>query len=397
MGSPSARIESCRLHAASLAVHGGLEPDPGTGAILPPIVQSTTFVQAGVGQDKGYTYSRSGNPTVTALERHLGSLYGAERAIAFGTGMAATTALCLSTLRSGDHVLVSDVVYGGTLRLLREVLAPFGIEYTAVDTSDLERVERALTGRTRLVIVETPANPTLKLTDLYAVHELVHAHGAVYAVDNTFLTAFQQDPFAFGADCVIDSTTKYVDGHNATVGGVLVTRDPALEARLRFTQNAVGNTQKPFDAWLTLQGAKTLPLRLRHQSQTALQVARHLEDHGDVRCVSYPGLASFPQFDLAQRQQRSPGALIAFELEGGIPACHAFLGNVRLIALAENLGSVQTLVTHPASMTHADVPVEARRAAGIGDGLIRLSVGLEDPRDLIADLERALCAGKVIA
>ena len=375
---------------ATRAIHGGLAPDPATGAILTPIHQTTTYVQEAVGRHKGFTYTRSGNPTVAALERNLGELEGAPPAAAFATGMAALTALCLATLKSGDRVVLSDVIYGGTVRLLRAVLGPFGIRTALVDTSEPAAARRALQEETRLVVIESPGNPTLKLTDIQAVAEAAHAAGALLAVDNTLLTPALQAPLALGADVVVYSTTKYIEGHNATVGGALLTRDPELLAKVRFAQNAVGFPQAPFEAWLTLRGIKTLPLRMERHSANALEVARFLESHPAVSRVAHPWLDSFPQADLARRQQRAGGGMIAFEVHGGTDAGIRVMNSVRLCALAENLGAVETLITHPASMTHGELRPEERAAAGITDGLIRLSVGLEDPEAIIEDLGGAL-------
>jgi cystathionine beta-lyase/cystathionine gamma-synthase len=304
--------------------------------------------------------------------------------------MAATTALCLALLGSGDRVVVSQAVYGGTVRLLRQVLAPFGVEAEFTDTADDQALTRSLHKPTRFVFIETPANPTLKLTDIRMAARLAHQAGALLVVDNTLLTPALQQPFDFGADVVLHSTTKFIEGHNATVGGALITQNAELHERFRFTRNAIGAIQSPFPAWLTLQGVKTLPLRMAQHSANALHVARFLEAHEQVTNVAYPGLESFAQFELAQRQQTAGGALIAFELQGGVAAGIRLMNSVRLCALAENLGAAETLITHPASMTHADVPPAQREAAGITDGLVRLSVGLEDPRDLIADLTKAL-------
>jgi len=377
---------------ATLALHAGAAPDPATGAILTPIYQSTTFVQEAVGAHKGFTYSRSGNPTVAALERRLAALEGTEHASCYATGLAATTALALGLLKGGDRAVVSDVAYGGTIRLFGQVLPPFGVHADFVDTSDPALLAAALETPARLVFLETPANPTLKLTDIAACARLAHAAGALVAVDNTILTPALQRPFELGADIVLHSTTKYIDGHNATVGGALLTRDAALHERLVWMRNAIGAIQSPFNAWLTLQGVKTLPLRMERHCANALQVARFLEGHPRVTRVAYPGLDSFPQRKLALRQHRAGGALLAFEVEGGTEAGIRVLNSTRLCALAENLGSAETLITHPASMTHAAVPAEQRRATGITDGLVRLSVGLENPDDLIDDLRRALSA-----
>jgi cystathionine beta-lyase/cystathionine gamma-synthase len=387
--------ERARPEFATLAIHGGLRPDPSTGAILTPIHQTTTYVQDAVGVDKGFTYTRSGNPTVAALERNLGQLDGVLPAAAFATGMAALSALFLALLKSGDRVVVSDVVYGGTVRLLRKVLEPLGVRATFVDTSSIDALRAALAAPAKLVLIETPANPTLKLTDIAAAAEVAHAAGALLAVDNTFLTPALQRCFELGADIAVYSTTKHIEGHNATVGGALLARDPALLERFRFVQNAVGFAQAPFDAWLTLRGIKTLQLRIAQHSVNALEVARFLEAHPRIRDVRYPGLRSFPQYELAQRQHVAHGGLIAFEVEGGVGSGIRLMNSVRLCALAESLGAVETLITHPASMTHATIPPDERAAIGISDGLVRLSVGLEAPGDVIADLAQALEAKAV--
>ncbi len=377
------------------AIHGGLAPDPTTGAILTPIYQTTTFAQEAVGVHKGYTYTRSANPTVTALERNLGALEDALPAASFATGMAALAALCLATLRAGDRVVIGTVVYGGTVRLLRRVLGDFGVRAVAVDTSDITALRAALAAEpTRLLLIESPGNPTLILTDIAAAAAAAREFGALLAVDNTLLTPVLQRPLDLGAGVVVHSTTKYIEGHNATVGGALLTRDEELLAKIRFVQNAVGFPQAPFEAWLTLRGIKTLPIRMERHSRTAQCVAEWLEGHAAVARVAYPGLASFPQRDLAQRQQRGAGGLIAFELRGGADSGRRAMGAVRLCALAENLGAVESLITHPVTMTHAALTPEERAQAGIGDGLIRLSVGLEEPEAIIEDLTVALAAAE---
>lgn len=374
------------------AIHAGQTPDPATGALLTPIYQTTTYVQSAVGQDKGYTYSRSGNPTVAALERKLGELEGGLPATCYNTGLAATTALCLALLKAGDHVIASDVVYGGTVRLLRQVLAPFGVTASYVDGSDPANISKALQPNTRLIFIESPANPTLKLTDIAAAARVAKDSGALLCVDNTLLTPALQAPLELGADIVLHSTTKYIEGHNATVGGALVTRRPELQEQLKFTQNAIGAIQSPFNAFLTLQGSKTLPIRMERHCANALAVARFLETHPRIHSVAYPGLESFPQHELAKRQQRAGGGLIAFEVKGGTDAGIRLMNSVKLCALAENLGAVETLITHPASMTHASVPAAQRAELGITDGLVRISAGIEDLQDLLDDIARALAA-----
>ena len=378
-------------HYSTQAIHSGPGPDPQSGALLTPIHQSTTYLQDGIGRDRGYTYTRTGNPTVAALEQRLGILEGVELpAIAFATGMAATTTLFLALLKAGDRIVVSDVVYGGTVRVLQQVFDSFQVEAEFVDTSDLEALRIALQKPARLLFLETPANPTLKLTDIEAACKLAQAAGVQVAVDNTFLTSALQRPLDLGADIVVYSTTKYIEGHNSTVGGALITADEKLYERLKFVQGTAGTTQAPWESWLTLRGLKTLPLRLEKHSSNALAVAEFLAAQEQVKEVFYPFLPSFSQYELAQKQQSGGGGMLSFELHGGLEAGAEFIQNLKLFALAENLGAVESLVTHPATMTHGSVPVEQRHAAGISDGLIRLSVGLEAPQDLIADLDWAL-------
>jgi cystathionine beta-lyase/cystathionine gamma-synthase len=373
-----------------LAIHGGVSPDAAFGAILTPIYQSTTYVQEAVGVHKGFTYSRAANPTVDALERALGALEDTPPAVCFATGMAAITTLFLSILKSGDHAVISDFVYGGTVRLFQQLLGGLGIDYTFVDASRPELVDQAITPRTKIVFIETPGNPTLKLVDIAAIAEVAHRHGVKLAVDNTFLTPVLQPIFDLGADISVLSTTKYIEGHNSTVGGSLATRDEKLLERVRLIRKTTGCIQSPQEAWLTLRGLKTLPSRIRQHSENALVVAQWLEAHPAVAHVSYPGLPSFPQRELAARQHIAHGGMLAFEIKAGAEAAITLMNSVKLCSLAENLGAVETLITHPVSMTHADVPAEKRLEIGITDGLIRLSVGLEAPEDIIADLEQAL-------
>jgi len=373
-------------------IHAGVEPDPVTGSILTPIYQTTTFVQESVDKylSKGYTYSRSGNPTVRALERKITDLEGGADTVCFSTGMAAINALFMSMLNAGDHAVISDVAYGGTYRLATKVFARFGVEFTFADTSDAEVVREALRPDTKLVLIETPANPTLKCSDIAAISELTRSRGIVHAVDNTFLTPYYQLPLELGADVVIHSTTKYMDGHNATIGGAAVARSAELDERIRFIQNATGTIMSPQVAWITLQGVKTLSVRMDRQCENAMELARFLESHPKVARVMYPGLESFPYHELSKRQATGFGAMLWFEVEGGVEAGKKIMDTVRLCTLAENLGSVETLITHPATMTHADVEPAERGRVGITDGLVRVSVGMEDVDDLKADLETAL-------
>ncbi len=375
----------------TLCIHAGQEPDPTTGAVMTPIVLSTTFKQDGPGAHKGYDYSRAGNPTRTALEGCLAALEGAKHAIAFGSGCAATTAVLL-TLRSGDHVLVGDDVYGGTFRIFDKVLQAFGIEATFLDLTEPARVREAIRPSTRLVWMETPSNPMLKVFDVAAVAEVARAAGVPLAVDNTFATPVLQRPLELGATACVHSTTKYLNGHSDVVGGAVMTSDDALAERLHFLQKAVGGVPSPFDCYLVLRGIKTLGVRVRRHVETARVVAEWLEGHDGVKSVRYPGLPSHEGYTLASSQMRGPGGMITLDLDGGLPHATAFLRALRVFACAESLGGVESLAEHPALMTHASLAPEARRALGIGDGLIRLSVGLEDASDLLADLEGGFAA-----
>lgn len=373
-------------------IHAGVTPDPVTGAILTPIHQSTTFVQDSVEEymAKGFSYSRAGNPTVAAFEEKLAILEGGAGATAYGTGMAATTAVMLTMLGAGSHCVMSDVVYGGTHRFATQVMARFGVEFSFVDTSDPKNIADAIRDTTTLVFTETPANPTLKLTDLAAVSEAARERGVTHAVDNTFLTPYFQRPIELGADLVVHSTTKYMDGHNATLGGGVVAASDELHQRLRFMQKSAGLIMSPQVAWLTMQGIKTLSERMDRQSANAMEVATFLEGHPKVARVAYPGLESFPQHELAGRQASGFGAMAWFEVEGGVEAGKKLMAAVGLWSLAENLGAVESIITHPVTMTHGDMTPAEREAVGITDGLVRLSVGLEDAEDLIDDLAQAL-------
>ena len=380
------------MRFATKQIHAGVEPDPTTGAILTPIYQSTTYVQESVDRylEKGYSYSRSGNPTVQALDKKLAELEGGAACASFGTGMAAIHGVLLAFLNAGDHVVVSDVAYGGTYRLCTKVFTRFGVAFTFADTSDPDDVKKSMRDNTRLILTETPANPTLKLTDIAAISAIAKEHGVPHAIDNTFLTPYYQRPIELGADLIVHSTTKYLDGHNATVGGAVVSATDELHEKVAFVQNATGAIMSPQVAWLTLQGCKTLTVRMDGQSANAMAIAKFLEGHPKVGTVRYPGLPSHPQYELATRQASGYGAMVWFEVEGGMAAGKAIMDSLELWTLAENLGSVESLVTHPVTMTHADVDEAERKRVGITDGLVRLSVGLEDAQDLIDDLEKAL-------
>ncbi|MEM7432874.1 MAG: PLP-dependent aspartate aminotransferase family protein [Pseudomonadota bacterium] len=375
-------------------IHAGVTPDPTTGAILTPIFQSTTFVQPSVDEylSKGFTYSRSGNPTVRALEMKLADLEGGVDAACFGTGMSAILATMLAFLENGAHAVVSDVAYGGTYRLSTKILSKFGVNYTFADTSNPDDVAAKVTSDTKMILTETPANPTMKVSDIAAVSEIAKKVGAVHAVDNTFLTPYYQLPFELGADISVHSTTKYMDGHNATVGGAVISKTQEHADAVRFIQNSTGTVMSPQVAWLTLQGCKTLSVRMDAQSASAMEIARFLEGHPKVKQVAYPGLESFAQHELSKRQASGFGAMFWFEVEGGVAAGKKLMDNIEVWTLAENLGSVESLITHPVTMTHADVEPAERARVGIIDGLVRASVGLEDTEDLIDALKVALDA-----
>jgi cystathionine beta-lyase/cystathionine gamma-synthase len=376
---------------ATLCIHAGQEPDPVSGAVMTPIVLASTFVQDGPGNYKNYDYSRAGNPTRTALEGCLAALEGAKHGITFGSGCAATTALLL-TLKSGDHVLCGDDVYGGTFRIFDKVMKQFGVSSTSMDMSDPKKVEAAVRPETKLIWMETPSNPMLKVFDIAALADIAKKKGLVLAVDNTFATPMLQQPLALGATVVVHSTTKYLNGHSDVVGGAALTSDDALAEKLHFIQKSVGGVPSPFDCYLVLRGLKTLAVRMKQHVQSAQVLVEHLAKHPKVEKVFYPGLASHPGHEVAKRQMKGMGGMISFELKGGVPASTAFLKALRVFACAESLGGVESLAEHPAIMTHASLPPEARKTLGIGDGLIRLSVGLEDVEDLREDLERGFAS-----
>ena len=377
-----------RARFSTVCLHAGQEPDPATGAIITPIYQTSTYVQEALGKHKGYEYGRTQNPTRMALERNVAAIEGGKAGFAFASGMAAIGAVA-TLLQAGDHVVVSDNTYGGTFRFFDKVLRRYQISFTYVDTSTLDQVERAMTPATRLLFVETPTNPVMRLTDLRAAADLAHRHDVRLVVDNTFASPYIQRPIELGADLVIHSTTKYLNGHSDSVGGIVVAvRDDDI-AWLTFVQNAEGAILGPFDSWLVLRGTKTLPLRMRQHSATGMALAEFLAGHPKVRHVYYPGLPTHPQYALATCQMRGFGGMLAFEL-GSLDAARRLLNGVRLLALAESLGGVETLISHPATMTHASVPAERRAATGITDGLVRISAGLEDVEDLKEDLSQAL-------
>ncbi|MCC7138482.1 MAG: cystathionine gamma-synthase [Planctomycetes bacterium] len=375
------------------AIHAGQRPDPTTGAIMTPVYLTSTYVQSSPGVHQGFEYSRTRNPTRDALEGCLASLEGGRHGLAFASGLAATDCL-LHLLEAGDHVVHSDDVYGGTFRIFDKVFRRHGLSFTAVDMTDPGAVARAMTPRTKLVWVESPTNPTLKLADLAAVSAAARAGGAKTVVDNTFATPWLQRPLEHGADAVVHSTTKYLNGHSDVVGGAIVTSDDALAERLRFHQNAVGGVPGPLDCFLVLRGLKTLHVRMERHERNAARVAAFLASHPQVERVTWPGLPSHPQHALAKRQMRGFGGMLNFWIRGGLPAARRFLETVRLFACAESLGGVESLIEHPAIMTHASVPAATRRTLGIDDGFVRVSCGIEHEDDLVADLAHALDAAR---
>jgi len=379
-----------RARFSTICLHAGQEPDPTTGAIITPIYQTSTYVQDELGRHKGYEYARTQNPTRGALERNIAAIEGGPRdaaGFAFASGMAAIGAIA-TLLKAGDHVVVSDNTYGGTFRLFDQVLRKFSLSFSYVDTSDLAATERAFTPATRMLFVETPTNPIMRITDLAGAAALAHRHEARLVVDNTFASPCLQRPIEFGADIVVHSTTKYLNGHSDSVGGVAVAVNADDIAWLRFVQNAEGAILSPFDSWLVLRGTKTLAIRMAQHNANGLALAQFLAGHPKVKHVYYPGLASHPQHALAATQMKGFGGMLAFDL-GALEPARRLLNAVRLHSLAESLGGVETLISHPATMTHASVPADRRQALGITDGLVRISAGLEDIDDLKEDLSQA--------
>lgn len=370
------------------AIHAGIEPDPTTGSLMTPIHLTSTYIHEELGKHKGYVYSRVANPTRTVLELNIAALENGKEGLAFASGMAAEMAL-FQLLKSGDHCVVSQNVYGGTYRLARLVLEDFGLQFDFVDTADITALKSALKPNTRMVFIETPTNPTMEITDLRAVAKLAKAKKIISVVDNTFATPYLQNPLDFGIDIVVHSATKYLNGHSDMLGGLVVLNDPKLTERLRFIQKSAGGILSPFEAWMCLRGIKTLAVRMARHDANAMAVAAFLSTQRKVKKVNYPGLASHPQHELARKQMRGFGGMISFDL-GGLDKAKRFLKSVRLCALAESLGGVESLISHPATMTHASVPPEERRRIGVTDGLVRISVGIEDLEDIIEDLKQAL-------
>ena len=373
------------------AIHAGQEPDPTTGAVTVPIYQTSTYVQEGLGKHKGFEYARTQNPTRMALEKNMAVLEGGVAGYAFASGMAAETAITQLLLKQGDHAVCSDNTYGGTFRLFDKIVRHFGVEFTYVDTGDLAAVEKSIRPNTRMVFIETPTNPVMSITDIDAVSTIAHRTDCRVVVDNTFMSSYFQRPLELGADIVVHSTTKYLNGHSDSVGGVVVLKRQDDAERLKFIQNAAGAILSPFDSFLVLRGIKTLPVRMEAHNVNGMAMAEYLSGKKQVQKIYYPGLPSHPGHALAKKQMSGFGAMLAFDL-GSLDNARTFLSRVKLCSLAESLGGVETLISHPATMTHASVPAEHRRKLGITDGLVRISVGIEDIEDLIADLENAFAA-----
>jgi cystathionine gamma-lyase/cystathionine beta-lyase/cystathionine gamma-lyase/homocysteine desulfhydrase len=373
---------------ATLAVHAGNEADPTTGAVTVPIYQTSTYAQEGLGKNKGYEYARTQNPTTTAVEKNIAALEGAKFGYAFASGMAAIDAV-MRLVKSGDHVVVSDNTYGGTYRLFARVLANYGIEFDFVDTTEISNVEGALKQNTKMVFIETPTNPVMLVSDLKAISDLAHTAGARVVCDNTFMSPYLQRPIDFGVDIVVHSTTKYLNGHSDGVGGIVVLNDEEDANWIQFIQNSAGAILSPFDSWLVLRGTKTLALRMEQHDKSGRAVAAFLEEHPKVRKIYYPGSLTHKQHELAKRQQKGFGGMVSFDV-GSLANATTVLESVKLCTLAESLGGVETLISHPATMTHASVLPETRERLGITEGLVRISVGIEDTDDIIADLDQAL-------
>lgn len=370
------------------AIHTGIEPDPNTGSLMTPIHLTSTYIHEELGKNKGYVYSRVANPTRTVLEKNIAALENGKEGLAFASGMAAEMAV-FQLLKAGDHILVSRDVYGGTYRLAKLVLEDFGLQFEFVDTTDLKRVKAAVRPTTKMLFIETPTNPTMEITDLRAAAKLAKSSKIISVVDNTFATPYLQNPLDFGIDIVLHSATKYLNGHSDMLGGLVVLNDPRLTERLRFIQKSAGGILSPFEAWMCLRGIKTLAVRMARHDSNAVEVAAFLNTQRKIKKVNYPGLVGHPQHWLAQKQMRGFGGMISFDL-GSLDKAKKFLKAVRLCALAESLGGVETLISHPATMTHASVPPEDRQRLGVTDGLVRISVGIEDVEDIIDDLKQAL-------
>jgi cystathionine gamma-lyase len=379
---------------ATKVIHAGQEPEPVTGAVMTPIFQTATYAQTGIGDNTGYDYGRSINPTRTAFEQCLAELENGRYGIAFASGLAAEQGV-LSLLNAGDHILACDDLYGGSYRLFERIMSRYNVETDYVTTNNSDDYEKALRPNTKIIWLETPTNPLLRLTDIHAIAEVAHRHHILLVVDNTFSSPYFQRPLDLGADIVVHSTTKYINGHSDVIGGVVVTRDTNLYQAIKFQQNAAGAVPGPFDSWLTLRGVKTLALRMRQHEQNAKAVAAFLSTHPRIEQVYYPGLDSHPDHELAKRQMSGFGGMVSFQLKGTLEDVDRVVRRFKLFTFAESLGGVESLVCHPASMTHGSIPREIREARGVNDTLLRLSVGIEDVEDLIADLEQALAQDDV--
>jgi O-succinylhomoserine (thiol)-lyase len=387
MGSLLIKERSVKF--STKAIHAGQEPDPATGAIMTPIYQTSTFAQAGMGEHKGYEYARTGNPTRTALEQCLAALENGQFGLAFASGLAAESAV-LNLLSSGDHMVSCDDLYGGTYRIFERIMSRYQIQTSYVTAGNIEEYEKAIRPNTKLIWLETPTNPLLRLVDIRAVAEIAHRHNILLVVDNTFSSPYFQKPLDLGADIVLHSTTKYINGHSDVIGGALVMNDQKVYEALKFHQNAAGGVPGPFDSWLTLRGIKTLAVRMRQHEENAQGVARFLQEHPRVEKVYYPGLVSHPDHELAKRQMSGFGGMVSFQFSGKLADVDQVVRRLKVFTFAESLGGVESLVCHPASMTHGSIPKEIREARGVNDTLLRLSIGIEDIEDLLADLEQAL-------
>jgi cystathionine gamma-lyase len=371
------------------AIHAGQEPDPTTGAIMTPIYQTSTYAQTGIGEHKGFEYARTGNPTRTALETCIASLENGKYGLAFASGLAAEQAI-LSLLSSGDHMIACDDLYGGTYRIFERIMRRYRIETSYVPASTINDYEKAIRPNTKLIWLETPTNPLLRLVDIQAIAEIAHRHNVLLVVDNTFSSPYFQQPLALGADIVIHSTTKYINGHSDVIGGAIIMNDDEVYQALKFYQNAAGAVPGPFDVWLTMRGIKTLALRMRQHEENAFAVARFLTEHPRVQKIYYPGLPSHPDYEIAKRQMSGFGGMVSFQFRGTQADVHQLVGRFKVFTFAESLGGVESLVCHPATMTHGSIPRDIREARGLTDTLLRLSIGIEDVADLMADLEQAL-------
>jgi len=374
---------------ATTVVRAGISPDPTTGAIVPPIYETATYTLEEVGKNKGFDYTRSSNPTRALMEKNLAAIEGGKYGVAFASGMSSVDAV-MRLLSAGDHVVSGDDIYGGVSRLFDRILSRYELSFTYVDTSQPENVVKAIRPNTKMIWVETPTNPLLKITDLEAVSKIAKKHNLLFGIDPTFATPYLLRPLEWGADLVVHSTTKYLSGHNLLIGGIVITNNQDLHEKLKFMQKSVGAVPSPFDCWLTLVGVKTLPLRMDRHCSNAMAVAQFLDNHPKVEKVIYPGLPGHPQHEIAKRQMKDFGGMISFELKGDIESGITLMNNIKLCSLAESLGAVETLITHPVTMTHTEVPKEVRLKRGLTDSMIRISVGIEDVEDIIADLEQAL-------